>query len=317
MIKKVVIILFVFFMLLPANAQQESKKISLKFGKHKDFFRFVFICEDIETTKSVNAKLDNEGTIKLFFPDEFDFEFEGKSLSEKDNIKGIKTEKKDKTLIIKTTLVKEIKISRLDNPPRIILDAFFEEGLKEEILSRGVVLIDAGHGGKDTGLQFKEFNEKDITLHIAKEIATKLTQKGIKVSLIRATDEDMSIQRRIRVEHALKPNIFVSIHVSNKEQFNVYTSSIKKNFIKETPSKILLIENTAVKNFTKKISEKFSEPTYSEKLPLTILKESISPAIMIEIPRRILISDKKYKEKIIDAFVQAIELTIKEKEKEK
>ncbi len=321
MIKKIVIILFVFFISLPAHAQEESKKIYLKFGKHKDFYRFVFTCDDIETTKSINAKLvndgSNDGIIKLFFPLAFDFEFEGKTLSDKDNINGIQTEKKDKILIIKTTGVKEIKVFRLDNPPRLIVDAFFDEILKEEKVSKTVVLLDAGHGGKDTGLQFKESNEKDIALYISKETATRLTQKGIKVSLTRATDDDIAIEKRIKIESDLKPYILISIHVSNKEQFTVYASSIKKNLIKDDPSKVFFIENTAVKSFTTKISEKFSEPIYAEKLPVTILKEARSPALMIEIPKRTLTADKKYTEKIIDTFVQAIELTLKEKKKAK
>ena len=53
-----------------------------------------------------------------------------------------------------------------------------------------VVVIDAGHGGKDPGAVGKNILEKDITLMIAKELARTLQNtEGFSPKLIRSKDE--------------------------------------------------------------------------------------------------------------------------------
>ena len=59
-----------------------------------------------------------------------------------------------------------------------------------------MIIIDAGHGGKDSGAVGNGFKEKDLALNLA------LTQKrlcqiwGIKAVVVRFSDVDMSINRR-------------------------------------------------------------------------------------------------------------------------
>ncbi len=306
MIKKILILLFLVF-LSYADAEVDVQKITIKFGKHKDFYRFVFIGENAEITSTIKVNLQSDGAIKIVFSKNFDFEFEGKSLSEIDNIRGIKIEKKEQILVIKTLDVKNIKVSKYENPSRLVVDAFFEEIIKEDKLSKNiVVLIDAGHGGNDKGLLIKENSEKDLTLLLSKEIAVKLTQKGIKASLIRASDDNVTIENRIKVENQIAPYLSISIHVSSQDNFKIYTSPVKKNIPKDDPSKIYMSEDALSKLFIKKIGEIFSEPVYMEKLPVTFLKEALSPALAIEIPKRSLLLDDKYNNKIIDLFVQVI-----------
>ena len=51
------------------------------------------------------------------------------------------------------------------------------------------VVIDAGHGGSDSGTVNNGIVEKDYTLKISKYIADRLTDLGIENSLVRTTDE--------------------------------------------------------------------------------------------------------------------------------
>lgn len=305
MIKKTVVLIF-FILLSTAFAQEDATRIALKYGKHQDFYRFVFVCEKPEIAYSINVNLLNDGKIKLTFTTPFEIEFEGRTLSEQDRIRDFKIFKNEKALIIGTSNIKQIKVSRYESPSRLVIDAYFEEMPQEEKFKTATVLIDPGHGGQDSGIQGKDSNEKDTALYISKEIASKLVQKGIKTSLTRATDENLSLKKRTKIENTIKPSLFLSIHLSSEDCFVIYTSQIKKNIPKDDPSKIFLNEDSAVKLFVKKIKEKFSEPVYVEKLPATLLKEASAPALMIEVPKRALLSDKNYANKIIDVFVQAI-----------
>lgn len=284
--------LLIILLLLAVIYAQDTKRIILKVGKHNGFYRFVFICERPEITNSININLLNDGKIKIFFPEIFEIEFEGRVLKEYDSIKGLKTQKKDRIFTVETSNIEEIKVSRYDSPSRIVIDAYFKNVIEKK---SSVVLIDPGHGGKDTGLQFKENTEKDIVLYIAKKVVSRLTQKGIKAELTRASDEEMPLYRRIKIENNLKPSLFLSIHLCGSDNFYIYTSPVKKN----TPDAL-------VKLFIKRLKEKFSEPVYDEKLPLFVLEKTISPALMIEIPKGALISDKNYINRVIDVITQVI-----------
>lgn len=313
--KKTIVILLISLLISIVNAQEEPRKISIKIGKYQDFYRFVFVCENSAISKSINVNLSAEGTIKLFFPELFSFDFEGKTLEEDNTIKGIRVIIKNKTLLIKGIPIKEIKVLRLENPSRVVVDGYFLESVADEKpLKNTTVLIDPGHGGKDLGLNFNDTNEKTIVLNLGKDIASKLAKRGIKASLTRATDDDLSIESRIKIENKIKPALTLSLHLSNKENFTVYTSPIKKNISRQEASIVFLNEDRAVRILTKKINENFTEQAYSEKLPITLLKNTTSSSLLIELPKRTALGDSKYIERISEIFVKTIEELLKKQE---
>ncbi len=307
MIKKIVFLIFL-ILSVNVNAQEDLHKIVIKYGRHQDFHRFVLICEKPEIAYSINVNLLKDGKIKLTLTNPFEIEFNGKILSTQDSIKDLKILKEDRNLIIWTSNINKIKVSRYEAPSRLVIDAYveMEETAIEEKIKTASILIDPGHGGQDYGLQGKESNEKNMSLYLSKEIASKLAQKGIKTSLTRGTDEYLSLKNRLKLENKLKPSLFLSIHLSNGDYFVIYKSPIKKNIPKDDPSKVFFTEDKFVKIFINKLKENFSEPLYTEKLPATLLKEAYAPALMIEIPKRALFSDKSYTNKIIDVIVQVI-----------
>jgi N-acetylmuramoyl-L-alanine amidase len=84
-----------------------------------------------------------------------------------------------------------------------------------------VIVIDPGHGGSDPGAVYNGIREKDLTLCIAKSLASQLTQRGWKVILTRDTDRDVSfpgsraaaeLQARVDVAHRHNAALFISIH---------------------------------------------------------------------------------------------------------
>lgn len=84
------------------------------------------------------------------------------------------------------------------------------------------VVIDPGHGGSDTGAVFRrgfsKFSEKDITLSIAKLVASQLRDKGMRVVLTRSGDSEVALPARTALANKLSADIFLSIHMNSSTE---------------------------------------------------------------------------------------------------
>ncbi len=102
----------------------------------------------------------------------------------------------------------------------------FKTGEKEK---KYIIIIDAGHGGKDPGAQSKDKKtyEKDITLKVALKLAKKLKKnKKYKVILTRETDKFLTLDQRTDVANDNKGDIFISLHINalpNKKFYGIET----------------------------------------------------------------------------------------------
>ncbi|GAA0766269.1 N-acetylmuramoyl-L-alanine amidase [Erythromicrobium ramosum] len=87
--------------------------------------------------------------------------------------------------------------------------------------SRPLVVIDAGHGGRDPGAigtdpEGRKFNEKDITLAIALAVRDELLrQGGIRVALTRADDRILPLPYRPEIARLLDADLFISVHADS------------------------------------------------------------------------------------------------------
>lgn len=95
-----------------------------------------------------------------------------------------------------------------------------------------IVIIDAGHGGKDPGtISKRNTQEKDINLDYAMILRKELTKnKKIKVYLTRGNDTFLSLTDRLNIARKYKPDLFISLHSnasSNKDTrgLSIYTLS--------------------------------------------------------------------------------------------
>ncbi len=78
------------------------------------------------------------------------------------------------------------------------------------------VVIDAGHGGHDTGaIGRKGTQEKDVTLAIAQKLARELRTRGLEVMLTREDDRYLKLEDRARMANELKGDLFISIHCNS------------------------------------------------------------------------------------------------------
>jgi N-acetylmuramoyl-L-alanine amidase len=76
------------------------------------------------------------------------------------------------------------------------------------------VVIDAGHGGKDTGAQTNSVLEKQIVADVSAQLKELCTDKNIEIILLRTEDEFMSLQERVAKIEALSPDLVISLHAN-------------------------------------------------------------------------------------------------------
>ncbi len=91
-----------------------------------------------------------------------------------------------------------------------------------------VVVIDAGHGGSDSGaLGVNGTQEKDVTLQIARKLlALCHQQEGIKAVLTRTDDRFIALRKRIAIARQANADLFVSIHADAYEDASVQGASV-------------------------------------------------------------------------------------------
>ncbi len=81
---------------------------------------------------------------------------------------------------------------------------------------RVVVIIDPGHGGKDSGaLGIGGAREKDVILPIGKRLAEILQQNGVQVIMTRDSDYFVTLPGRVQLAERANADVFVSIHANS------------------------------------------------------------------------------------------------------
>ncbi|WP_410001621.1 N-acetylmuramoyl-L-alanine amidase family protein [Sphingosinicella rhizophila] len=81
--------------------------------------------------------------------------------------------------------------------------------------NRPLVVLDAGHGGKDPGARspFSGRPEKDVTLAIARAIRDELVASGrVRVALTRDDDRFLVLRDRYGIARQLGADLFISVH---------------------------------------------------------------------------------------------------------
>jgi len=77
-----------------------------------------------------------------------------------------------------------------------------------------IVVIDAGHGGKDNGASCDEKKEKNVVFSVAQKLQKKLKARGYTVYMTRTTDTFVKLPKRTEFANEKKADIFVSIHAN-------------------------------------------------------------------------------------------------------
>lgn len=149
-----------------------------------------------------------------------------------------------------------------------------------------VVLVDAGHGGKDPGHN----NEKKVNLAMAKALE-KLSTEEIKFVLLRDTDEFISLEDRVAKANELQPDFILSLHCnahqsSDKQGIEVCYSDLnpKAKVSQQYAEELIkgLLENTDIEEGRLRMAN------------FIILRTPQVPSIMLEMGFLTNDSDKAY-----------------------
>jgi N-acetylmuramoyl-L-alanine amidase len=118
-----------------------------------------------------------------------------------------------------------------------------------------VVVIDAGHGGKDSGTLGKNSKEKDVALKIALKVGYYIEQNlpDVKVIYTRKDDRYLELDERAAIANKNKADLFICIHANSIKSGNAFGTETyvmglakeQKNFevAKRENSVILLDKN--------------------------------------------------------------------------
>lgn len=82
-----------------------------------------------------------------------------------------------------------------------------------------IVVIDAGHGGKDCGTYSKDqqYYEKDMNLGIVLKLKEILDREDIKVYYTRTDDKTLFLNPRVNFANEAEADLFISIHCNSNE----------------------------------------------------------------------------------------------------
>jgi N-acetylmuramoyl-L-alanine amidase len=122
-------------------------------------------------------------------------------------------------------------------------------------------VIDAGHGGHDSGANSGGRQEKDLVLQITKRLYKRLRSEGYRVYLTRNTDRFLKLGQRTRIADHKDAKVFISIHanaIANKNRFN-QVEGVETYFLQRTrderSQRIATRENASVLKGTDQLSQ--------------------------------------------------------------
>lgn len=114
-----------------------------------------------------------------------------------------------------------------------------------------IVVLDAGHGGKDPGCLGEQAKEKEIALNITLKVEKLLNANRsykTKAILTRKTDEFIGLNERAKIANTQKANLFISIHCNANDNHEIvgtetYAMGLHKN---NANLNVMMTENSAI-----------------------------------------------------------------------
>ena len=113
------------------------------------------------------------------------------------------------------------------------------------------VVVDAGHGGKDSGTARRSGPpEKMVALDVAERLDRKLRESQLKTVMTRSSDVFIPLDERVSIENSQKNAIFVSIHFNDSRKRGIrgfetyYHSGASAGLANRIQTKLMTIPNS-------------------------------------------------------------------------
>jgi N-acetylmuramoyl-L-alanine amidase len=178
-------------------------------------------------------------------------------------------------------------------------------GAKNTTKTFNIVVVDAGHGGKDSGA-YRRYGppEKIATLDVAKRLDQKLRESQIKTVMTRSTDVFIPLDERVAIENRQKNAIFVSVHFNDSRRRGIhgyetyYHSAASRELAERIQSKLMEIPHSANRGV--------------HTANFRVLRNAVYPAVLVEcgfLSNRMeggQARDDEYRELLADKIAEAI-----------
>lgn len=169
-----------------------------------------------------------------------------------------------------------------------------DEAVSTEVSEKElIVVIDAGHGGEDSGAVANSVLEKDINLEIALKLRDMLKASGIEVKMIRESDVSIydtasgtirerkvsDLKNRVEIVNNNKKNILVSIH-QNKFEQSKYSGA--QMFYSTNNDKSQILAENIRKSITGLIQPENKRELKKGGSDIYLLNKAAVPAVIVE-----------------------------------
>lgn len=149
-----------------------------------------------------------------------------------------------------------------------------------------IIMVDAGHGGRDSGTYYGDILEKDINLEIAKELEKELTKYGTIVYMTRKRDVDLSsiydsakkrgdLYRRLLLIKEKKCDLYISIHINWYDDNTLRGAEVLYNSINK---KNKVLAQSIMNRFKKELDSNRSIKTTD----LYMYRNTTTPGVLVE-----------------------------------
>jgi len=124
-------------------------------------------------------------------------------------------------------------------------------GVKNTSKTFSTVVVDAGHGGYDSGAFRRYGPEKMVTLDVAQRLERKLRESKIKTVMTRDSDVFIPLNDRVTMENKENNAVFVSIHFNDSPKRRTpgietyYHSAASVELADRIQQKLIAIPNSA------------------------------------------------------------------------
>jgi len=181
-------------------------------------------------------------------------------------------------------------------PPPIVLPP-----VPPPIPQRRRVVLDAGHGGSDSGAAAHNRREKDDNLRLTRAVRNILAAQGVEVIMTRDADITLSLTERAAIANRNNPDLFVSIH--RNASTNINANGVENYVFTTAPDSTVFrafdvldeLAGAGVQNNRGVVRANFS-----------VLRNTNAPAMLLEVGFITNTEDNRLFDRNFDAYAAAI-----------
>ena len=186
-----------------------------------------------------------------------------------------------------------------------------------------IIMVDPGHGGRDSGTYYGKIYEKDINLEISKVLEEELTKNGAIVYMTRTRDIDLSsiydsakkrgdLYRRLLKIKETKSDLYISIHINWYQNTSMKGAEVLYNSINENNEKL-------AKSIMKEFKTDLGSTRTVKTTDLYMYRNTTTPGVLVECgylsnpTERTLLQQEDYQKKLAKSITNGIINYLKKK----